>query len=94
MSLVEIVHLLGILVLLSIPFWDKKYLAYGLFIPICIKIAQILFGGCLFTIIQNDPGNQYFLKKYFFKNSSREDIINYEGIVLIGITALAGYKLQ
>ena len=53
MDILFCIHLLLIVILLSIPFWNRNYLKYGVYIPLIITILWLFFGGCPLTQIQD-----------------------------------------
>ncbi len=49
-----ITHAILLLCTLSIPFWPKKQLQWGVYIPFIIAASWVLFQGCFITNIQTN----------------------------------------
>ena len=56
------IHFLFLLFTLSIPFWRKKYLQYGVYIPFLTSIIWVRFEGCPSTNIQTNLNGDTFIR--------------------------------
>lgn len=70
--MIKIIHSVVCIWILSIPFWSKQYLIYGLFIPITTRFLQLLCGGCPLTVIDKNNNGKYFLQTFI--NATKEQI--------------------
>jgi hypothetical protein len=48
--------------ILSIPLWNKKYLRWGIFIPIFISGSWVIFDGCVITNRQTNLRGDTFVR--------------------------------
>lgn len=86
-------HWLVIICVCSTPFWPAQYLAYALFIPLVIKSSHVVFGGCPLTILGGHQAqDKYFSQVHFLPRCTKHEIDQIEAAVLIGITAVIGYR--
>ncbi len=96
MDAVFILHLGFILFFLSIPFWSKKYLRYGIFIPTILASIWIIFDGCPLTNIQRDLNDEYFsriLLRVFIPDISNEATARFSYYILLIVTIISYIRL-
>lgn len=62
MDFLYTMHLLFLLMTLSIPFWSKKYLQWGVYIPFFTAMIWVIFDGCPITNIQTNLQGDTFVR--------------------------------
>ncbi len=93
---VQVFHFLFLLFIVSIPFWSKKYLKYGRWIPLILAFIWVLFDGC--PLNRFDPSlndelfSQVILKRFF--NADKLQTTRVTHFILILITAVSFYKFS
>jgi hypothetical protein len=65
MDILYWVHLLILLGILSIPFWPKSWLMYGVYVPITISLIWLMFNGCPLTKQQTNISSKSFTKEIY-----------------------------
>lgn len=96
MDAVFILHLTFIFFFLSIPFWQPKYLRYGIYIPILLATIWIIFNGCPLTQIQKDLNDEYFsrvLLRIFYPDISNEATVRISYYILLLVTIIGYIRL-
>ena len=94
MDFVFVINVAFSILLISIPFWPKKYLRYGIYIPILLGLSWILFHGCPLVPFQQTrttPSKEMI--KFFYPTIDKIQLVrlNYFGLMLILFFSL--YKL-
>lgn len=96
MDLLYALHLLFVVFFLSIPFWSKSYLIYGLYAPILLSTIWIIFDGCPLTRVQYNLNDEYFsrvLLEKFIPNVTKETASRVSYYILLAVTLIAAIRL-
>lgn len=96
MDAIFTLHIIFILFFLSIPFWNLKYLRYGIYAPILLSTIWIIFDGCPLTKIQKDLNDEYFsrvLLRVFYPDISNEKTLRISYYILLLVTIIAYIRL-
>jgi hypothetical protein len=65
MDILYVVHLLILLLIVSIPFWSRSYLRYGVYVPITISLIWVVFDECPITKYQTNLSSESFTKEIY-----------------------------
>ena len=65
MDILYWLHLLILLGILSIPFWPKSWLKYGVYVPITISFMWMVCNGCPLTKQQTNISSKSFTKEVY-----------------------------
>lgn len=96
MDTLYILHLTFIIFFLSIPFWNLKYLRFGVFAPLVLATIWIIFKGCPLTQIQEDLNDEYFSKvllQHFIPDITRETTARFSYYILLVVTVVGMIRL-
>lgn len=96
MDVLYALHLTFVIFFLSIPFWSKKYLIYGLYAPILLATIWIIFDGCPLTKIQYNLNDEYFsrvLLEKFIPNVSKESASRFSYYILLCVTLISAIRI-
>lgn len=93
----DVVYLLNFLLtvfFVSMLFWDKKYLKYGLYLILIIGLAWIVFGGCPLVKYQKEKGTPLsdFLK-YINPNITSIEIVKINYMILLTFMFIVSWRL-
>jgi len=99
MDFLYTIHLLFLLITLSIPFWRKKYLQWGVYIPFLTAITWVIFDGCPITNIQTNLAGDTFVRNLLaninsnITNQQADHIIffTYLLITIVGFIRLCNF---
>jgi len=89
-------HLLILLGILSIPFWPKAWLMYGVYVPITISLIWVVFDGCPLTKYQTNLSSKSFTKEVysiFVPNITVKMADNVNTFAFILITMIGMHRL-
>jgi len=94
--MLAVLHLILNLLVLSIPFWPREWLKFGIWIPFALAVTWLLFDGCPLSHAQEDLQGQAFTHELLQRvwpslTESRFDQLS--TVVLVGITLAAGLRL-
>lgn len=95
MDLVFVINLLFTIILLSIPFWPKKYLFWGMIIVMLLGISWILFNGCplvKFQTKKTTPSKELIMM--LFPKSTAIDIVRYNYVFLMFIMFILFWRIS
>lgn len=59
---IYLLHFVFLVVSFSIPLWNRKYLKYGIYLPLLISAGWIVFDGCPVTNLQANLGGDTFFR--------------------------------
>lgn len=94
---IELFHLAFLFFIVSIPFWPKKYLKYGVYIPLILTSIWVLFDGCPLTRFHYGLNDEVFaqvLMKPIFPDIDKVQTTRITYWILILITVVSFLKLQ
>jgi hypothetical protein len=96
MDALYVLHVIFIIFFLSIPFWEIKYLRYGIYAPLLLSTIWIIFNGCPLTKIQKNLDDETFsqvLLKIFFPDISHETTVRISYYILLLVTIISYIRL-
>lgn len=89
-------HLSFVVFFLSIPFWPRPYLRYGVYAPLLLATIWILFEGCPLTNIDVRLNDEYFsqiLLQPFIPDISKEATARFTYYILLVVTVVSMKRL-
>jgi hypothetical protein len=98
MSILEIIHIILILFVVTLPLQPVKILKYCYFIPIIMPLLWVVFGSCpISTAHGNHPDKVSFTRKFYMKikkNITQAETSNINTLLLVLIMVLIARKLK
>ena len=89
----NILHILIIVFILSIPFLPRKHLKYAIFVPSLLYLTWLLFDGCPLTHATHGKNGNFIktiVKSIFPKSKINTDHLN--GFIMTFILAIVAYR--
>lgn len=98
MSILEIIHIILILFVVTLPLQPVRILKYCYFIPIIMPLLWVVFGSCpISTAHGNHPDKVSFTRKFYMKikkDITQAETSNINTLILVLIMVLIARKLK
>ena len=98
MSILEIIHIILILFVVTLPLQPVRILKYCYFIPIIMPLLWVVFGSCpISTAHGNHPDKVSFTRKFYMKikkDITQAETSNINTFILVLLMVLIARKLK
>lgn len=95
MSIIDFLHYILILVLITIPLHPLKYIRYTLYLPIIISLLWLICNGCLLTKGSSIASDNNFIHHHLkVFGLSRSFVDNLTTFYLLCVVYIAYYRLS
>jgi hypothetical protein len=98
MSILEVIHIIIILFVATLPLQSVKVLKYCYFIPIIMPLLWVIFGSCpISTAHGNHPDKISFTRKHYMKikkDITQKETSDINTLILVLIMVLIARKFK